>query len=305
VLLEKKSKSFPQHRVIDIAEVFRVLAANFMSKYFGFPLKSDKHPKYLSSLELFGQLAELFDFLFLDNNTTRIAKLYLVAVTPPQDLASFVTQLIKGKAAPDSVIGHLAQLQKSDHTLKDEILAYNVIGTMIGGCGPLQKACTEVLNFLLSSTVWPDVVNAASNNEDDKLISYVLESMRLKPIFPAIPRLAISDCSIQTGQQQILIKKDQIVSISLSSALNDPSVFPDPTIIKIDRNRDNYLFFGYSFHECLARFLVPVFITTALKPVFLLKNIRRANGRSGRLLYESLNGDVGPWPTSMIMWYDN
>ena len=45
----------------------------------------------------------------------------------------------------------------------------------------------------------------------------------------------------------------------------------------MDRNPEEYLFFGYDGHKCLGRYLVPVVLQEVLMPVLSLKNLRRAH----------------------------
>lgn len=64
----------------------------------------------------------------------------------------------------------------------------------------------------------------------------------------------------------------------------DPKAFTDPHEVKLDRDLDLYIFFGLGQHQCLGAELCKTALTTMLKTVGQLDNLRRTPGPQGHLM---------------------
>jgi linoleate 8R-lipoxygenase/9,12-octadecadienoate 8-hydroperoxide 8R-isomerase len=99
------------------------------------------------------------------------------------------------------------------------------------------------------------------------------------------------------------------------AANQDPAVFPEPEKVKLDRDMDSYMHFGYGPHQCLGYAMCKAALTTMLKVVGRLDNLRRAPGAQGQLkkiagpggitIYMTAdNSSLFPFPTTMKIQWD-
>jgi hypothetical protein len=93
----------------------------------------------------------------------------------------------------------------------------------------------------------------------------------------------------------------------------DPTVFPDPEAIKLDRPDSSYIHHGYGPHACLGRPIVVTAMAAQLRVFGRLKGLRRAPGLEGQLKSQTINGafkvymredwsDWWPYPTSEFLF---
>lgn len=99
------------------------------------------------------------------------------------------------------------------------------------------------------------------------------------------------------------------------SASKDPVAFEEPEKVKLDRDMNAYAHFGFGPHRCLGLGLTKTALTTMLKVIARLDNLRRTPGAQGHL--HKLNGPGGivkymtadhsgfsPFPTTMKIQWD-
>jgi linoleate 10R-lipoxygenase len=67
------------------------------------------------------------------------------------------------------------------------------------------------------------------------------------------------------------------------SAARDPTVFPNPNEVRLDRPIDSYIHYGEGPHTCLGKEASQVALTAMLRVVGGLENLRRAPGGQGQL----------------------
>jgi linoleate 8R-lipoxygenase / 9,12-octadecadienoate 8-hydroperoxide 8R-isomerase len=95
----------------------------------------------------------------------------------------------------------------------------------------------------------------------------------------------------------------------------DPTIFPNPDRVVLDRNLDLYVHNGIGPHKCLGFDLSKVAMATMLKTVGQLDNLRRAPGPQGEIKKVAgphgstryMTADQGsyfPFPTSMKIRWD-
>lgn len=83
------------------------------------------------------------------------------------------------------------------------------------------------------------------------------------------------------------------------SASMDPRSFPEPEKVKLDRDMSLYAHFGFGPHQCLGMGICKLALTTMLRVVGRLDNLRRAPGSQGQL-----KKIAGPGGISMYMTAD-
>jgi hypothetical protein len=70
----------------------------------------------------------------------------------------------------------------------------------------------------------------------------------------------------------------------------DPTKFPDPYEIKLDRPDDLYIHHGWGPHSCLGRDIVTVAGASMLRACARLGRVRRAPGPAGEMKSKVVNG---------------
>jgi len=141
--------------------------------------------------------------------------------------------------------------------------------------------------------------------------------MRLNPQAFGVFRRALSDgATIQDGERKITPRKGDKVFLSFYGTNSDESAFPDPKEIKLDRDEELYIFYGYGSHVCLGKEINITAMTAMLKAFARhLKGIRRAPGLQGQMKYILKDGlakvymkeDWSAWwpfPSTMKVEYD-
>jgi linoleate 8R-lipoxygenase / 9,12-octadecadienoate 8-hydroperoxide 8R-isomerase len=95
----------------------------------------------------------------------------------------------------------------------------------------------------------------------------------------------------------------------------DPTIFPNPDKVVLDRNPDLYIHCGIGPHQSLGLDLSRVAMATMLKTIGQLDNLRRAPGPQGEIkkvtglhgFSRYMTADQGsyfPFPTSMKIRWD-
>lgn len=95
----------------------------------------------------------------------------------------------------------------------------------------------------------------------------------------------------------------------------DPTAFPDPEKVKLDRDMNLYAHFGFGPHKCLGLDLCKTGLSTMLKVIGRLDNLRRAPGAQGQLKKLSGPGGIAkymnedqsgftPFPSTMKIQWD-
>nr|WP_253779412.1 cytochrome P450 [Goodfellowiella coeruleoviolacea] len=169
----------------------------------------------------------------------------------------YVRELVLAKRA-NPTDDLLSDLTSSD--LTDEELSG--IGAFLLGAGLDTTAHMIGLGtFALLSH--PDQL-AALRADPGLAESAVEELLRYLSIAHTGGRAALEDVELD-GQ---LIRKGDMVVISMEAANRDPLKFPDPDTLDIHRNATGHLTFGHGIHQCLGQQLARVELRVALPALF-------------------------------------
>jgi hypothetical protein len=88
------------------------------------------------------------------------------------------------------------------------------------------------------------------------------------------------------------IRKGDVLHLDIATASRDPTRFPNPDRIKLDRPQESYLPFADGSHGALVRDIVVTGLVAQLRVLGRLKGLRRAPGLPGQLRKKSENGIV-------------
>lgn len=95
---------------------------------------------------------------------------------------------------------------------------------------------------------------------------------------------------INDGPRVMSVNKGDAVFADFITGGRDPSKFPDPEEIKLDRPDDVYIHHGWGPHSCLGRAIVTVAGASMLRTCARLTNFRRAPGPAGEMKNRLVNG---------------
>ena len=178
---------------------------------------------------------------------------------------------------------------------------------------------TQIMDYYLGagSKHLPEINRLAKidNAEtDEKLLHYAMEGIRLNGTFGSYRRSTIST-TVTDGDTQVPIKPGDKVFVSFVGAAHDPSVFPNPEQVVVDRPIESYIHYGMGEHTCLGKEASMVALTAMLRTVGKLDGLRRAPGPQGELkkiprpggFYVYMREDYGSYfvfPCTMKVHYD-
>ena len=128
-------------------------------------------------------------------------------------------------------------------------------------------------------------------------------------------RKAETDTKIEDGERTVHVKAGEKVLCNLVTACKDPKEFPEPEKVILDRPLDSYIHFGWGAHMCLGYGASKLALTTMLKTVGKLDNLRRAPGNQGQIkkvpgpggitMYTTADqSSLFPFPTTMKVRWD-
>lgn len=109
----------------------------------------------------------------------------------------------------------------------------------------------------------------------------------------------------QTKATAHKLKTGSRILVDILAANHDPTVFPDPEMVRLDRPVDSYILFGEGPHACLGRDLATAGLTSGFKKIVGLKNLRRAPGARGQIKSMPIapwNGQVGSTRNPDLGW---
>lgn len=307
--------------------------AVFVAQLFSLPLKSATsfNPAAAEVDQLYLALAVLFAYVFLDVDTARSFKLRSGAKQAGDQL----TKLIKlvctevhvgsymhlnglfsmgqsGKLLRDYGIKLIQRFFQSGKSI-DEVVAA-ILPTAAAAVATQAQHFAQMLDLYLSPEYnmhWPAIQRLAWSDSDtdfDILKSYALEANRLRPAAWGLLRRTANNTTINDGVRGLIsvVEDEQIYTDFVAAGL-DPTVFPDPESIKLDRDRSLYVHHGLGPHACLGRPMVEIAMAAQLKIFARLRNLRRAPGPQGEMkssvpLPNPVSSDPGANPGSLRVY---
>ena len=125
---------------------------------------------------------------------------------------------------------------------------------------------------------------SCADGDDELLAGYVFEAMRFDPLAPALPRIALKDCTIAAGTGRARkVPKGATVLAAFSSAMMDERRVAQPRSFNPRRLPHEYIHFGYGLHTCFGIHMNKVLLPLMLKSLLKRPRLRRAPGPAGRL----------------------
>ena len=341
-LLRDKSYSLAGTKQVDIIrDVGNMAHVHFSAELFSIPLKTEDSPHgLLTEQQLYLIDAAMFICIFFDLDPAKSFPLRQQAYEATQQLGQFMKLLVEvvkhgrdlaeaGIARLDPVSPELSQygihmirrLCEADPDT-DDLVWGNILMTADAMVLNQGQLFGQVLDFFMlvpyGQEHWPEVQRLARQDTadaDDKLLHYFLEASRLNGetgVFRYVDEdITIVDKTEVLGEKTYHFQKGDKIMLNLKAASRDPTVFPNPDTINLDRAIDSYIHFGHGPHQCLGLPMTRVALTTMLKVIARLENLRPATVAVGarsqpakvkKVLKEFTPGDLSVIPES---WHYN
>jgi cytochrome P450 len=294
----------------------------------GIQLKTVEHPDgTYTPLELFDILGEIYSFIFLDIEASKVMVLENKVKTHVKGLLELIrNHLTVGNRMSfagilDTMSSMFSKPKKNQHHEivqrlyelghSTDQLANTILALMVGST-ELTLALTNMVNLYLDTDYESDVRRlATSSTVKAGLEGYAYEALRLDPPFRGVYRVA-SKNGVINGQN---LTTEQRVFLDISSANRSPNQFtaadkPNPSRASKDTIVADGLF------NCFGENLTIKIMSQVLRAVFSYENLERAPGQSGslqrfkddtrlQLAYGYLNRDqqISEWPRSLTVQY--
>lgn len=208
-------------------------------------------------------------------------------------LAETLIDAIKPNNGPlaDYGVHMIAQLCKANPTMDSDELVFGQIMGTVGGMIPNQgQLFGQALDyFFTEGKEHLKEINRLAKLDtpeaDDILMHYLMEGARLSGETGAF-RFTTKDTTIvddtglknfpgsDNGKITHELKKGDKVMVNFKSASRDPRAFPNPDALDLTRPLDSYLMLGHGAHQCLGLPMTRVALTTMLKVIGRLDNLR-------------------------------
>jgi linoleate 8R-lipoxygenase/9,12-octadecadienoate 8-hydroperoxide 8R-isomerase len=211
-------------------------------------------------------------------------------------IANLVDRLHKHQMLTDYGVQVIQRLLHTNSGLDiPTIVAEHMIPAAAALITQQSQTFVECLDFYLSEAGCihlPEIHRLAhldTPEADEKLERYFLEGSRLACSLSCSRTTVIAQNIMEKGNS-IKLTQGQKVICDLRSAFRDPEVFPNPSSVDLARNKDLYSLYSWSPSEYLDE-MSKVALTTMLKTVGKLTNLRRAKGPQGQL--KAVEGPLG------------
>jgi len=309
-LLEAKAcKIADFHQVDIIRDIGNLTHVHFCAELFMLPLKTAARPLGLfTEAELYLIMSAVFALVFFDVDPAGSFPLHVKAYAATQMLGkiveknvvaidkfgvlSDVLQAVWPKESPLKNYGiHMIKRLLESDMEPEQLVWGHILGTaggMVSNQGQLFGQTIEYFLVGAGKKYWPEIVELAKKGDEDEeafetLMHYFLEGSRLNGE-TGVVREAAEETTVQDGEKTIKVPKGGRVFVSLRAASHDPEVFgPNPDEIDLKRPLDAYVHLGHGAHECLGLPMTRIALTTMLREVARLPNLRPALGPQGKV----------------------
>lgn len=266
-----------EDRIDAIEEYARAVAGNTARRLFGVA-----GPDAQMLVEV---VRAIFAHTFLNLNNDRAVEARALKAAPL--MRSWLeTEIRRRRAAQETgpdFMGALMRAADSDGRLDDDGVR-RILGGML--VGSIDTTATTVANIL--TTFGRDPALAASARKDagrsDALMGWCREALRRTPHNPVLVRETVA----QVDLDGVALPAGTRVFAWTQAAMQDAAGFPEPRLMRPDREPRTYLHFGGALHACAGRKLNDLQI-----PMLISLLLRRGIEETGRVQW------AGPFPAHL------
>ncbi|MCJ1385278.1 hypothetical protein MMC17_008399 [Xylographa soralifera] len=339
-LLRKKSYKLAGVNQVDIVrDVGNLAQTHFAAEIFCLPLKTEKNPRGIfAEEELYLIMALVFTCIFFDADPAKSFPLRQGSRAVTQQLGNIMQMMVEPMSLPGSGImaniidrfhqhsplSHygvhmIMQLLKSGLGVKDVVWS-QILPTAGGMVANQAQLFAQCLDFYLADEQKShlqkihELALEDTERADDLILRYFMEGSRLSASV-GLYREVETAADIQDGDSKVHLHKGQRIMVDCVTASHDSAGFPNPETVDLTRPLDSYIHYGWGPHICLGYDASKLAMTTMLKTVCKLKNLRRAPGLQGHIKQIKLPGgytmymladgsSYWPFPTTMKVQWD-
>jgi cytochrome P450 len=306
LLAEKSAKIADFNQVDIIRDVGNLAHVHFCAELFMLPLKTDERPHGIfTEAELYLIMSSVFALIFFDVDPAGSFPLHIKAHKATQILGNIVEKNVEAiskfgflhsithaiwpeETGLKSYGIHLIQRLLKTGMPASQLVWGHILGTaggMVSNQGQLFAQTLEYYILGAGAKHWPAIQRLAHDDSPaafDQLMHYTLEAGRLNGETAVIRSVAHATSIVENGTTTALQPGDTVF-VNLREASHDPAAFPNPDDVDISRPLDSYVHLGYGPHQCLGLPMARITLTTMLREVARLKNLRPAAGPQGRI----------------------
>ncbi|KAF2629834.1 heme peroxidase [Macroventuria anomochaeta] len=306
LLVEKSAKISNFNQIDIIRDVGNLAHVHFCAELFMLPLKTEERPHGIfTEAELYLMMSGVFALIFFDVDPARSFPLHLKAHEATKVLGDVVAKNVEA-IARSGILSRITQaIWPNDSALKsygihfierllksgiepEKLVWGHILGTaggMVSNQGQLFGQTLEYYLLGAGHKHWADIQKLAHDESEpafQKLQRYLLEGSRLAGE-TAVIRQTAKDTTVTDSGRTLNLKAGDKIFVNLRAASHDPTIFPNPDEVDLNRPMDSYIHLGYGPHQCLGLPMAKVTLTCMLKEVAKLKNLRPALGDQGKL----------------------
>lgn len=304
LLAEKSAKIADFNQVDIIRDIGNLAHVHFCAELFMLPLKTKERPHGIfTEAELYLIMSSVFALIFFDVDPAGSFPLHVKAHKATHLLGDVVEKNVRAIAHSGFLSSVMQAIWPHESVLKSygkhmikrllesgmdpkQLTWGHILGTaggMVSNQGQLFGQTIEYFLLGAGKKHWADIQKLAHDDSDaafEKLMHYVMEGSRLNGETGVI-RAVAKETSITEAGTTTTLKPGDAVFVNLRAASHDPAIFPNPDEVDITRPLDSYIHLGYGPHQCLGLPMTRITLTTMLKEIAKLKNLRPAKGPQG------------------------
>ena len=273
-----------------IQQLTRVVPTRLMGEYFGTPGWNET--------EFTDAATVMFQYLFYPDDPEVEEKALKAAEQTRNYLDQTIAERKTNPTEKDDVLGRCLKLQQAGMPgMSDTDIRNNLIGLIIGAIPTTSKCAAVTLNHLFDNPeLLVEAQQAARVDDDNKMIQFVQESLRLNPFAAGIQRICAEDYVVAKGTlRSTKIPKGSRVLAATQSAMMDRRKIEKPKEFRLDRPAYSYMHFGFGLHTCFGQYINLTQIPGIVKAVLKQNTLRRVSD----MVVEE------PFPVKLEIEYDN
>ncbi len=272
-----------------VQDLSRVVPTRLIGEYFGTPGWNET--------EFTDAATSMFQYLFYPDDPEVEKK----ALDGAEKTRNYLDQAIAERKANrnqrDDVLERCLKLQDAGMPgMADQDIRNNFIGLLIGAIPTTSKCAAVTLNHLFNNPeLLVEAQQAARVDDDQKMIQFVQESLRLNAFAAGIQRICAEDYVVAKGTlRSTKIPKGTIVLAATQSAMMDWRKIRKPKEFRLDRPAYSYMHFGYGLHTCFGQYINLAQIPAIVKAVLKQNGLRRVSDMNV----------VEPFPVNLEIEFD-
>ncbi|TVY82279.1 Psi-producing oxygenase A [Lachnellula suecica] len=319
------------YQVDVVRDVANLVNARFAASVFSLPIKTEEHPRGIyTEQELYQVLSLVFIVIFFNADIAKsfqireaghllaqqLGELILLnveAISKTGIIADLLAKLHNSSPLTDYGTYMIQRLLDTDLSVKDVVWSH-LLPTASAMTANQSQVFSQALDYYLGdgAKYIPELYELSRENTkeaDDKIMRYFMEGARLRATVGVYrdyhPTSTNTPAKFQDGSDTVTVPVGGRILVDLILASRDPTAFPEPLEVRLDRPLDTYLHYGLGPHQCAGMDASIVAMTAMFKTVFGLKNLRRAQGSapSGGWYGES-QGEIKkiPGPAGVVIY---